>query len=125
MPPCGSQRWMYAAKQHGWRLYNWTKATCPPLHLPIYSPELGRTFTECETWQQNVLARIQAVHPALVILGVARHYSSVYGFTPYQLPWLQAMAQMVTTIRQMGAKVMVIGPVPSRHSTFPTACPLI
>jgi peptidoglycan/LPS O-acetylase OafA/YrhL len=108
-----------AANQHGWRLYTWTKATCPPLNLPIYSPELGRTFTECETWRQNVLARIQAVHPALVILGVARHYTSVYGFTPYQLPWLQALAQMVTTIRQMGAKVMVIGPVPKPPFNVP------
>jgi len=47
-----------AANQHGWQLYNWTKATCPPLFGPIISPVLGRTFTECETWRQNVLARI-------------------------------------------------------------------
>ncbi len=108
-----------AANQHGWRLYTWTKATCPPLNLPVFSPELGRNFSECETWRQNVLARIQAVHPALVILGVARHYSSVYGFTPYQLPWLQGLAEMVTTIRQTGAKVMVIGPVPKPPFNVP------
>jgi peptidoglycan/LPS O-acetylase OafA/YrhL len=108
-----------AANQHGWRLYTWTKATCPPMNLPIYSPVLGRTFTECDTWRQNVLARIQAVHPALVILGVARHYGSAAGFTPYQLPWLQALAQMVTTIRQMGSQVMVIGPVPKPPFNVP------
>jgi peptidoglycan/LPS O-acetylase OafA/YrhL len=108
-----------AANQHGWRLYTWTKATCPPITTPIFSPELGRNFTECETWRQNVLARIREVHPAVVILGMARHYSSVYGFTPYQLPWLQGMAQMVATIRQMGTKVVVVGPVPKPPFNVP------
>ncbi|HUJ66294.1 MAG TPA: acyltransferase family protein, partial [Acidimicrobiales bacterium] len=121
-----------AANQHGWRLYTWTKATCPPITLPIFSPDLGRNFTECETWRQSVLAKIQSLHPAMVILGVARHYSSVYGFTPYQQPWLQSMAQMVTLIRQTGAKVVVVGPVPkppvnvpdclSEHLTEAEAC---
>jgi peptidoglycan/LPS O-acetylase OafA/YrhL len=121
-----------AANQHGWRLYTWTKATCPPITIPIFSPVLGRNFTECETWRQNVLARIQQVHPALVILGAARHYGSAAGFTVYGQPWLQGMAQMVATIRQMGAKVVVVGPVPkppfnvpdclSAHLTDAVAC---
>jgi peptidoglycan/LPS O-acetylase OafA/YrhL len=102
----------YAANKYGWRLYNWTKATCPPLLLPIYSPELGRTFTECEDWQQNVLARMRQLRPALVILGVARQYTSIYGFTPYQSPWLDAFSQMVTMLRGIGARVLVMGPVP-------------
>ena len=101
-----------AANKYGWQLYNWTKATCPPIDIPIFSPELGRNFTECETWRQNVLTRIQEVHPAMVVLAVARHYTSIYGFTPYSPQWLTGLAQMVTTIRQMGAKVVVIGPVP-------------
>ena len=106
-----------AANQHGWQLFNFAKATCPPLFISIYSPELGRNFSECDTWRQNVLARIQQIHPALVILGVARHYTSVYGFTPYDQQWLQGMSQMVSTIRQMGSKVLVIGPVPKPQTT--------
>jgi hypothetical protein len=121
-----------AANLHGWQLYNWTKATCPPFDIPIFSPDLGRTFTECEIWRQNVLARIAAVHPAMVILGVARHYTSIYGFTPYQQPWLDYLAQMVSTIKQAGARVVVLGPIPkpsanvpaclSAHLTSATAC---
>ena len=30
-----------AAEKFGWRLITWTKATCPPFPLPIFSPELG------------------------------------------------------------------------------------
>jgi peptidoglycan/LPS O-acetylase OafA/YrhL len=108
-----------AANQHGWKLLNLTKATCPPIEIPIFSPVLGRNFTECDTWRQAVLARIQADHPALVILAVARHYTSIYGFTPYQQPWLQGLAQMVSTIRRLGSKVMVIGPIPKPPALVP------
>ncbi|MGH9055065.1 MAG: acyltransferase family protein [Acidimicrobiales bacterium] len=121
-----------AANKYGWRLLNLTKATCPPLFVNIYSPVLGRNFTECETWRQNVLARIQQDHPAMVILGVARHYSSVYGFLPYDQQWLSGLSRMVSTIRAMGSKVVVLGPVPkpqvtvydclSAHLADATAC---
>jgi hypothetical protein len=54
---------------------------------------LGRTFTECDEWRANVLNQIQAIHPALVILGVARHYTDIYGFTPYSQIWLSGLGQ--------------------------------
>ncbi len=101
-----------AAQQYGWKLINWTKATCPPFPLPIFSPVLGRTFTECDEWQADVLAQIQSMHPALVILGVARHYTDIYGFTPYSQVWLSGLGQEVAAIRATGAQVMVFGPVP-------------
>ena len=101
-----------AANQNGWKLYNWTKATCPPIEIPIVSPVLGRNFTECESWRQSVLQRIAQVHPAIVVLGVARHYTSIYGFTPYQQPWLTGMEQMISEITRLGSKVAVIGAVP-------------
>ena len=121
-----------AANRFGWRLITWTKATCPPFPLPIISPVLGRTFTECDEWQQNVLDQIQAIHPALVVLGVARHYTNIYGFTPYSPVWLSGMGKEVAAIRSIGAEAMVIGPVPkppfdvpgclSAHLTSATAC---
>ena len=77
-----------AAQQFGWKLITWTKATCPPFPLPIFSPVLGRTFTECDEWRADVLDQIAAIHPALVILGVARHYTDIYNFTPYSPVWL-------------------------------------
>jgi len=121
-----------AANARGWRLLNLSKATCPPFDIPIFSPDLGRTFTECETWRNNVLARITAEHPALVILGVARHYVPVYGFIPYDNAWLTYLGQMVTRLRALGSRVLVIGPVPkppfvvpdclSAHLTSAAAC---
>ena len=121
-----------AARQFGWKLITWTKATCPPFPLPIFSPELGRTFTECDEWRADVLDQIAAIHPALVILGVARHYTDIYNFTPYSPVWLSGLGQEVGAIRQLGAQVMVFGPIPkppfdvpgclSAHLTDATAC---
>jgi hypothetical protein len=121
-----------AANKLDFNLFNWTKATCPPLMVPIFSPVLGRNFVECDEWRQNVLDQIAQVHPALVILGVARHYTDIYGFTPYSPQWLQGLAAMVSAIRKLGPKVLVIGPVPkppfdvpgclSVHLSSATAC---
>ncbi len=121
-----------AAQQFGWKLITWTKATCPPFPLPIFSPVLGRTFTECDEWRADVLDQIAAIRPALVILGVARHYTDIYNFTPYSPVWLSGLGQEVSAIRQLGAQVMVFGPIPkppfdvpgclSAHLTDATAC---
>ncbi len=121
-----------AAEKFDWRLITWTKATCPPFPLPIFSPELGRTFTECDDWRADVLSQIAAIHPALVILGVARHYTDIYNFTPYSPVWLSGLGQEVGDIRGLGAQVVVFGPVPkppfdvpgclSAHLTDATAC---
>ena len=121
-----------AAQQLGWKLITWTKATCPPFPLPIFSPVLGRTFTECDEWRADVLDQIAAIHPALVVLGVARHYTDIYDFTPYSPVWLSGLGQEVSAIRQLGAKVMVFGPIPkppfdvpgclSANLTDATAC---
>jgi peptidoglycan/LPS O-acetylase OafA/YrhL len=108
-----------AANQNGWALHNWTKATCPPIEIPIISPVLGRNFSECESWRQTVLQRIGQMHPAVVVLGVARHYTSIYGFTPYQQPWLDGMAKMVSEITRLGSKVVVIGPIPKPPFVVP------
>jgi hypothetical protein len=121
-----------AAEQFGWKLITWTKATCPPFPLPIFSPVLGRTFYECDDWRQDVLNQIAAIHPALVILGVARHYTDVYNFTPYSSVWLSGIGQEVSAIRSLGPQVLMLGPVPkppfdvpgclSAHLTSATAC---
>jgi len=121
-----------AAEKFGWRLITWTKSTCPPFPLPIFSPELGRTFTECDEWRADVLSQIAAIHPALVVLGVARHYTDIYNFTPYSPVWLSGLGQEVNDIRSLGPQVMVFGPVPkppfdvpgclSAHLTDATAC---
>ena len=78
------------------------------------------------------MQQLAAMHPALVILGVARHYTDIYNFTPYSDVWLSGLGQEVSAIRATGAQVMVMGPIPkppfdgpgclSAHLTDASAC---
>ena len=115
-----------------WRLVVLTKSTCPPVDIPLISPVLGRTYSECATWRANALARIRAEHPVAVVLGVARHYGDVYGFTVFGRPWLAGLARTVRAVRGTGAAAVVLGSTPkppfdvpdclSEHLSDATAC---
>jgi len=58
-----------AAKARRWRLVALTKTTCPPVALSFWSPVLGRPYRECDQWRANMLARIRAERPSVVVLG--------------------------------------------------------
>jgi hypothetical protein len=108
------------ARERQWRLQVWTKVTCPPVDLPITSPVLGREYTECEQWRSALLDRIRAERPAVVILGMARHYDAQYGFSVYSPEWLAGLTRMVADIRAAGSAVAVMGAIPKPPSNVPT-----
>ncbi len=95
-----------------WRLVVLTKATCPPFQLTIFSPVLGRTFRECDAWRQAAFARIESEHPAVVVMGAARHYTDVYRFHVYGTEWIAGIRASVGRVRAMGVPVIVLGATP-------------
>jgi peptidoglycan/LPS O-acetylase OafA/YrhL len=107
------------ANANGYRLYVWTKATCPPVDISFFSPVLGRTFTECTGWRNNVLARVAALHPALVVFGIAPNYDPAYQIVQNGPAWLSGLGQIISTIRTDGSRVMVMGSVPSPPDEIP------
>ncbi|HET7676519.1 MAG TPA: acyltransferase family protein [Candidatus Limnocylindrales bacterium] len=60
------------ARERGWRLVPLTKVSCRFVDLPMYSRELKRVYTECHTWRERVVERLQALKPDLVVVVVAR-----------------------------------------------------
>jgi len=55
------------AKQRGWRLEVFTKVSCPFLDIPVRNFFSGEEYTECATWNRNVLARLKAIRPDLTV----------------------------------------------------------
>ncbi|MFP5346438.1 MAG: acyltransferase family protein [Actinomycetes bacterium] len=108
-----------ASKQQGWRLLSVTKSTCPPALLPLWSPVLHHPYRECDAWQQQVLGLVRAEHPALVVLGSARHYGPEYRFQMYGPQWLAGLGQMVQEVSAAGARVVVLGPTPHPSGNVP------
>jgi peptidoglycan/LPS O-acetylase OafA/YrhL len=124
----------HLANQYGWHLIPQAKATCPPINITVYSPTLGGWYTGCNEWRAAVVARIQALHPALVVLGFSREY----GIPDDRVvvdgsAWMQGLSSMMQTLRATGAQVVLMGDVPypqsglvpdclSEHLTKPGAC---
>ena len=94
------------ANAHGYRLYVWTKATCPPVDISFFSPVLGRTFTECTEWRNNALASHGVAPPGA---GRVRHRTELRlglrrSSRTARPGWL-GLAQIISTIRATGSPV--------------------
>ena len=111
------------AEQRHWRLETLTKVGCPLLNLPILSPQLHREYTECKQWRGEVISRLQAEHPRLVVVSMSRRYGARYGFpsglTSYDPAWIESLTRLVHQLAGTGAKVLVLGPTPDPHSVVP------
>jgi hypothetical protein len=108
------------AEQRHWRLETLAKVTCPLQDLPIDSPYLGREYTECEQWRSQIMARMMAEHPRLVVLSMSRRYGADFGFTSYDPAWIETLNRTVAQLRSVGSTVLVLGPVVDPHSSVPT-----
>jgi hypothetical protein len=65
------------------------------------------------------MARLRSEHPQLVVVSMWRGYSaeeSLTGFAPYGPAWIESLTRLVQQLRDTGAKVLVLGPVPDPHS---------
>ncbi|MFI2228549.1 acyltransferase family protein [Nocardia testacea] len=102
-----------------WRLETMAKVTCPLLDLPITSPYLGREYTECAQWREEIVARLQAGRPRLIVVGMSRRYGADFGFVSYDPAWLDSLHRLVARLRGTGAAVLVLGSIPDPHTDVP------
>jgi peptidoglycan/LPS O-acetylase OafA/YrhL len=108
------------AEQRHWRLETLAKVTCPLQDLHITSPYLGREYTECEQWRGQIMPRLQAERPRLIVVSMSRRYGADFGFTSYDPAWLDTLGRTVAQLRATGATVLVLGPSADPHSSVPT-----
>lgn len=107
------------ANANGYRLFVFAKAACPPVEITLFSPVLERTWTECSEWYSTAMATLAQLHPALVVLGIAPNYDSAYDVVQDGPAWLSGLAATVTASRSDGARVLVLGSVPSPPTDIP------
>ncbi|EHB49696.1 acyltransferase 3 [Mycolicibacterium rhodesiae JS60] len=112
------------ATQRHWRLQMMAKEACPimDIHVGGAFRRLIEDLQHCEQWRAEVLARLAAVHPRLVVVSVWRGYGvdeTMTGFNGYNPAWLDSMTRLVRQLRETGAQVLVLGPIPSPHANVP------
>ncbi|WP_457149227.1 acyltransferase family protein [Mycobacterium sp. URHB0021] len=128
------------ATQRHWRLEMMAKAGCPIVDLPVSSHfnGLAELFLQCAQWRSNIMDRLRAERPQLVVVGSARAYDAngahtmVPGLKMYDQAWLDGLTRLAQQLSDTGAKVLVLGPTPdlamppsaclSEHSNDPMAC---
>jgi hypothetical protein len=86
----------------------------------VWNPASKRNYTECDDWRDAVIARLRSAPPALVVLAANRAYGDAYRLATYGPEWLQGLSKMVATLRSLGSRVVVLGPVPLPPQDVPT-----
>lgn len=95
--------------QH-WKIVDWTKSSCPAAKITVFNSSLNRTYTECDTWRQQVLTRIAALKPDLVFLSGSEN---VVGASVSPQQWSSTTLDTLNTLRSTsGAKVELLQDVP-------------
>ncbi|MCV6964062.1 acyltransferase [Mycobacterium intermedium] len=120
------------AEQRSWRVETLAKAGCPLLDLPLVTNPFFNRLVElvnrCEQWRANIMARLHAERPQLIVLDMFRGYvANARGgwrtsFTSYDRAWLAGLTRLVEQLRGLGSKVLVLGPVPNLNNTLVPQC---
>jgi hypothetical protein len=112
------------ATQRHWRLQLMAKEACPIMDVAVGTAfrRLIESFQHCEQWRAEVIARLKAQPPRLVVVSVFRGYGFdeiTTGFKAYNPAWIDSLTRLVRQLRDMGTQVMVLGPIASPHANVP------
>jgi peptidoglycan/LPS O-acetylase OafA/YrhL len=110
--------WLPAIEQiaggDGYRLFSRTKAACPAVDIVVRDGDLGREYTECETWRRQVMAEIAAIDPAVVVMsgsaGIGNQSAA---------DWARATTTTVSALAEQGIRVVYIVDTPRRGGDQP------
>jgi hypothetical protein len=112
------------ATQRHWRLEMLAKGACPLLDVEIANPlsRLADHFEHCGHWGDQILSRLEAERPRLIVLSLWRGYGtteSLSGYRGYDAAWIDSLSRLVRRLRATGAQVLVLGPIPEPHFHVP------
>jgi peptidoglycan/LPS O-acetylase OafA/YrhL len=104
------------AQDRHWRLVTLTKLSCRFFDLPMFSRELDRRYTECESWRALVVSRLVALRPKLTIVAAARGPQML---TPEDdNPARQGIA-MARLLNGVPGKIAIMADTPESHFRVP------
>jgi peptidoglycan/LPS O-acetylase OafA/YrhL len=125
------------AQEQGWRLVSITKHGCTMADVTLWNGAIKRTYTECDEFRANALARIEAESPELVVTANRQDYRVMDGGTRLG-PSASAKAIAAGLVRtyaeldRIAGEVLVLqdNPIPgldrveclSRNEDDPAAC---
>ncbi len=112
------------ADQRHWRLEMMAKEACPVMDVEVGGifRRMIEDLQHCEQWRAEVMSRLKAERPRLVVVSVWRGYGfdeTMTGFKGYGSAWVDSLARLVRQLRDIGTQVLILGPAPSPHANVP------
>lgn len=128
-----AQQWLnplqQEAEKNGWKLIEFTKAACPVANLMVWSNDLNRNYSECESFQKARDAQIRRLQPDLIIASEADAVG-IGRYTPEE--WATSTRDTLNELSGSKTKVVYIGDSPymgkdglaclEKHVDKATAC---
>ncbi len=112
------------ATQRHWRLELLAKGACPLLEVPITNPmsRLADYFGHCGQWRTEILDRLDAERPKLIVLSLWHGYGTdeaLSGYRAFDDAWIAGFTRLMQRLRATGAQVLALGPIPDPHFHVP------
>ena len=107
-----------AGQEHGWRIVVQVKNACPSIDLPTaFVQRIGREYTECPQWREQVMASLAEDPPDLVVLSNLVD-TTVEG--PDPLPtWRAAVKRTTDAFDEMAVPTLLVTDIPAPGSNVP------
>ncbi|WP_069742599.1 acyltransferase family protein [Streptomyces sp. EN23] len=104
------------ASRRGWALQELVKQGCPLPELTVQSPQLGRTYRECDTWRDDALDRLRTgPRPRLIVI------ASLNRYTADRRLLTSAWEKTLKRLRATGAPIVYVEGTPVPGTDIP-AC---
>ncbi|RRR96453.1 acyltransferase family protein [Glycomyces terrestris] len=100
------------AVEQGWRLVTRTKSACTPASTTVSNETVGGEYTSCSDWRENVLAEIEEVRPAMVILSGEDAPPIVEWEDDGPEAWAQAWTDTLARVTAAAANTVVLTDTP-------------
>lgn len=115
------------ATLRGWTLVNLTKTGCPTVTLGVTNSNLGRRYTECDTWRANAIRRVVDMRPAIVLIANAHTYNVIVGSADPLTDtsdvaireWHDGLLRTLGALRASGASLVVLEDTPRPFADVP------
>ena len=88
------------ARHRHWRVVTFVKMNCPWTDIAVRHIDLKREYTECQTWNEAVIARLQEIRPDLTLVSMSR--------------WAVKPVRSASLEEQAEAMARMLGRVPGR-----------
>ena len=110
-----AEQWLPALEiigraQH-WKITAINKSACPPVSSTASTTFNNSAYPQCSSWNDYVLARVKAAHPALVIVAALGSEVENQG---------HSLATYLSALRAASDSVLLLGDTPTPNTDVPT-----